>query len=96
MTRKEKIKDLQKQILSKKEEISELENQIKSEIVADFCERHNLSEGQHFLYRGKECVGVEADSCSVYSFLNTHPLNKDGSVSKRTISISYREEIKPI
>ncbi len=96
MTRKERIKDLENQISSKREEIYELEDLIKSERVADFYERHNLSEGQHFLYKGAECVGVEVYGRSVYSFLNTYPINKDGSVSKRTISIYCEKEIKPI
>lgn len=93
MTRKERIEDLQNQIYSKRKEISELENQIKSERVADFYERHNLSEGQHFLYRGKEYVGVEYDNLS---FPKAHRIKKDGKPSTMSIYIYNEEEIKPI
>lgn len=94
MTRKEKIEDLKNKIFSKRKEISELENIIKSERVADFYERHNLVEGQHFLYEGKECVGVEIDT--YYSSFKTHRINKNGKTSIALTYIYNEEEIKPI
>lgn len=94
MTRKEKIKDLENQICLKHKEISELGNQIISERIADFYERHNLAEGQHFLYKGKECVGVEIDS--FYSLFRTHRINKNGKPSTALTCIYDEKEIKPI
>lgn len=94
MTRKEKIKDLENQICLKQKEISELKNQIISERIADFYERHNLTEGQHFLYKGKECVGVEIDG--LYSLFRTHRINKNGKPSSTLICIYDEKEIKPI
>lgn len=92
MTRKEKIEDLKKQIFSKMEEISELKNQINSEKISDFYERHNFVEGQHFLYDEKECVGVEYDG---YSY-KTHRVKKDGELSIMSVYIYNEDKIKPI
>lgn len=95
MTRKEKIEDLRNQIDLKQQEITELKKQINSERVADFYERHNLKESQHFLYEGKECVGVECEDCT-YGPFKTHRVKKDGSASLQRIIIIYEENIKPI
>lgn len=92
MTRKERIKDLENQIYSKNKEISVLNEQLKSEKVADFYETHNLAEGQHFLYEGKECVGIEYN----YGTFKTHRIKKDGGVSLQPTIIYYKDDIKPI
>ncbi len=92
MTRKEKIKDLEKQIEEKQDEIRELRNHLKDELVADFHERHNLKEGQHFMYGNKECVGVR---CESYYF-KTNAIRKNGEISKNAIWIYDESKIKPI
>lgn len=94
MTRKEKIEDLKNQICLKQKEISELENKIISERIDDFYEKHNLAEGQHFLYKGKECVGVELNE--YYSLFRTHRINKNGNPSAAITYIYDERRIKPI
>ena len=60
MTREEKINELKNQISQKRSEIAELEMQLCTERVAAFKERHNMIDGQHFMYGGAECAGFEA------------------------------------
>ena len=50
MTREEKINELKDQISQKRTEITELEMQICTERVTAFKERHNMIDGQHFMY----------------------------------------------
>lgn len=83
---------MQNQIYSKRKEICVLNEQLKSEKVADFYERYDLSDGQHFLYEGKECVGVEYDWC----YYKTHHIKKDGCVSLKPTIIYSKDGIEPI
>lgn len=87
MTRKEKIENLRNQIQIRQTEISEMEKELNTEMVTDFYARHNLTPEQHFLYDGKECIGVEYDG---YVFKTFH-VKKDGGIS-RIPSIIYHEE----
>lgn len=93
MKREEKIQDLKDQIDAKRHEIEELGKQLKAEIEADFYERNNLHEGQHFIYDDKECVGVK---CGDDSLLRTFQVKKDGTISQRPTIIRNKETIKPI
>ena len=61
MTRKETIQQLRLRIEAKQQEIDELTARLGAEIVADFNETYHLTPGQHFMYAGRECVGVESD-----------------------------------
>lgn len=94
MTRKEYIEKLENLVHEKKQEINSLQIQIEEEKIADFYETHGLKEGQHFLYEGKECVGVEMSSS--YACLKTFPITAKGEVSKKGLIIYSEKSIKPL
>ena len=93
MTREEKIKELRNQISQKRTEIAELEQQICTERVAAFKERHNMTDGQHFMYEGAECAGFEA---SKDGFIRTHKVSKNGSIAKIPTIIYNESNVKPM
>ena len=93
MTREEKIKELRNQISQKRTEIAELEQQICTERVAAFKERHNMIDGQHFMYEGAECAGFEA---SKDGFIRTHKVLKSGSIAKIPTIIYNESNVKPL
>ena len=93
MTREEKIKELRNQISQKRTEIAELEQQICTERVAAFKERHNMTDGQHFMYEGAECAGFEA---SKDGFIRTHKVLKSGSIAKIPTIIYNESNVKPM
>ena len=93
MTREEKIKELRNQISQKRTEIAELEQQICTERVAAFKERHNMTDGQHFMYEGAECAGFEA---SKDGFIRTHKVLKSGSIAKIPTIIYNESNVKPL
>lgn len=81
MEREQRIKELNEQIATKRSEMSNLQQELKKEMVADFFERFNLKEDQHFMYGDKECVGVFATDKDL--FLRTNQVSKNGG--KRAI-----------
>ena len=93
MTREEKIKELRNQISQKRTEIAELEQQICTERVAAFKERHNMTDGQHFMYEGAECAGFEA---SKDGFIRTHKVLKSGAIAKIPTIIYNESNVKPM
>ena len=93
MTREEKIKELRNQISQKKTEITELEQQICTERVTAFKERHNMIDGQHFMYEGAECAGFEA---SKDGFIRTHKVLKSGAIAKIPTIIYNESNVKPM
>ena len=93
MTREEKIKELRNQISQKRTEIAELEMQLCTERVAAFKERHNMTDGQHFMYEGAECAGFEA---SKDGFIRTHKVLKSGSIAKIPTIIYDESNVKPL
>ena len=92
MTRKETIRQLRLQIEAKQQEIDELTARLGAEIVADFNETYHLTPGQHFMYAGRECVGVESDG----HVLRTHAITKSGEPARIATIIRYENEIKPL
>ena len=93
MTREEKIKELRNQISQKRAEIAELEMQLCTERVAAFKERHNMIDGQHFMYEGAECAGFEA---SKDGFIRTHKVLKSGAIAKIPTIIYNESNVKPL
>ena len=93
MTREEKIKELRNQISQKRAEIAELEMQLCTERVAAFKERHNMIDGQHFMYEGAECAGFEA---SKDGFIRTHKVLKSGAIAKIPTIIYNESNVKPM
>ena len=93
MTREEKIYELKDQISQKRLEIAELEQQICTERVAAFKERHNMIDGQHFMYEGAECAGFEA---SKDGFIRTHKVLKSGAIAKIPTIIYNESNVKPM
>ena len=93
MTREEKIKELRNQISQKRTEIAELEQQICTERVTAFKERHNMIDGQHFMYEGAECAGFEA---SKDGFIRTHKVLKSGAIAKIPTIIYNESNVKPL
>ena len=93
MTRKEKIKGLEEMLLELKSKMTELQSEINAEKVQDLYESKNLKEGQHFMYDGKECVGIECDNCGC---IKTRRITKNGEISKIPTIIWNKENIKPI
>ena len=93
MTREEKIKELRNQISQKRAEIAELEQQICTERATAFKERHNMIDGQHFMYEGAECAGFEA---SKDGFIRTHKVLKSGAIAKIPTIIYNESNVKPM
>ena len=93
MTREEKIKELRNQISQKRTEIAELEQQICTERATAFKERHNMIDGQHFMYEGAECAGFEA---SKDGFIRTHKVLKSGAIAKIPTIIYNESNVKPM
>ena len=93
MTRKEKIKGLEQMLSELKSKMNELKSEIKIEKVHDFYESNNLKEGQHFMYNGKECVGVEYGD---FYYIKTRHITKNGEISKMPTIIYDSETIKSI
>ena len=93
MTREEKINELKDQISQKRLEIAELEQQICTERVTAFKERHNMIDGQHFMYEGAECAGFEA---SKDGFIRTHKVLKSGAIAKIPTIIYNESNVKPM
>ena len=93
MTREEKIKELRNQISQKRAEIAELEMQLCTERVAAFKERHNMIDGQHFMYESAECAGFEA---SKDGFIRTHKVLKSGAIAKIPTIIYNESNVKPL
>ena len=94
MTREEKIKELRNQISQKRAEIAELEMQLCTERVAAFKERHNMIDGQHFMYEGAECAGFEASVKD--DFIRTHKVLKNGAIAKIPTIIYNESNVKPM
>lgn len=94
MTRKERIEQLNSQIIKKKNEIETLQEELKNEMITDFYERHGIKEGEHFFYEGKECVGVEISAG--LGFLKTFPLTAKREISKKGLIIYNEKSIKPL
>ena len=94
MTREEKINELKDQISQKRLEIAELEQQICTERVTAFKERHNMIDGQHFMYEGAECAGFEATVKD--DFIRTHKVSKNGSIAKIPTIIYNESNVKPM
>ena len=93
MTREEKINELKNRISQKRSEIAELEMQLCTERVAAFKERHNMIDGQHFMYEGAECAGFEA---SKDGFIRTHKVLKSGAIAKIPTIIYNESNVKPL
>ena len=93
MTREEKIEELRNQISQKRAEIAELEMQLCTVRVAAFKERHNMIDGQHFMYEGAECAGFEA---SKDGFIRTHKVLKSGAIAKIPTIIYNESNVKPL
>ena len=93
MTREEKIKELRNQISQKRSEIAELEMQLCTERVAAFKERHNMIDGQHFMYGDAECAGIEV---AKDGFIRTHKVLKSGAIAKIPTIIYNESNVKPM
>ena len=93
MTREEKINELKDQISQKRLEIAELEQQICTERVTAFKERHNMIDGQHFMYGRTECTGIEV---AKDGFIRTHKVLKNGSIAKIPTIIYNESNVKSL
>lgn len=87
MTLKEKIEELKKQI-------AELEKEVIQTMKADFYATHGLTEGQHFMYAGRECIGVEKATNVLQ--LKALALTANGDVSKKGVLIDNSKPVKPL
>lgn len=81
-------------IAEKQQAIGDLQLEIAKETIADFYETHDLKEGQHFSFDGKECVGVEMSAD--WECLKTFPITAKGDVSKKGLIIYGDKSIKPL
>lgn len=94
MTRKEKIKELGRQISAKQEEIAQLENQVIEEMTADFRETHGLAPGQHFMYGNLKCAEI-VRAANILE-LKALFLKANGEISQKGVLINDNRPVKPL